>query len=80
MRSETILHRYPLTSYFVLVYALAWGSILWIDEVLAPSGSAPSPADVGVVALPMLFAPRLTALALTALGEATQTCAPCGRA
>jgi membrane protease YdiL (CAAX protease family) len=69
VRSETLLRRYPLTSYFVLVYALAWGGILWVVEWLADSASSASPAAVGMVALPMLFAPGLAALALTALVE-----------
>ena len=69
MRSETLLRRYPLTSYFVLVYALAWGGILWVVEGLADSGSSPAPAEVGMMALPMLFAPGLAALVLTALVE-----------
>jgi uncharacterized protein len=69
VRSETLLHRYPLTSYFVLVYALAWGGVLWVVEGMAGSGSAPTPAEVGMVALPMLFAPGLAAISLTALVE-----------
>jgi uncharacterized protein len=69
VRSETLLRRYPLTSYFVLVYALAWGGVLWVVEGMAGSGSAPSPAEVGMVALPMLLAPGLAAFALTALVE-----------
>jgi uncharacterized protein len=60
---------HALISYFVLVYALAWGGTLWVAEVLASSGSSPSSAEVGMVALPMLFAPGLAALALTALVE-----------
>jgi len=35
VRSETRLCRYPLTSYFVLVYALAWGGVLWVVEGMA---------------------------------------------
>jgi membrane protease YdiL (CAAX protease family) len=69
VRSETLLRRYPLTSYFTLVYTLAWGGILWVVEGLADSGSSPSPAAVGMVALPMLLAPGLAAFALTALVE-----------
>jgi uncharacterized protein len=69
VRSETLIRRHPLTSYFVLVYALAWGGVLWVVEGLADSGSSPSPAEVGMVALPMLFAPGLAAFTLTALVE-----------
>jgi hypothetical protein len=69
VRSETLLRRYPLTGYFVLVFALAWGGVLCVAEGLADSGSSPSTAEVGMVALPMLFAPGLAALALTALVE-----------
>jgi len=60
---------HPLTSYFVLVYVLAWGGILAIAGVLAASGSSPSPAEVGLVALPMLFAPGVAAIVLTVLVE-----------
>jgi membrane protease YdiL (CAAX protease family) len=67
--SRTLLRRYPLTSYFVLVYALAWGGVLLVAEGPARSGSTPAHAEVGMVALPMLFAPGLAALALTALLE-----------
>jgi len=35
VRSETRLCRCPLTSYFVLVYALAWGGVLWVVEGMA---------------------------------------------
>lgn len=69
MRSETLLRRYPLTSYFVLVYALAWGGVLGIVALLVGSQATPSPADVGVVALPLLFAPGLAAVTLTAIVE-----------
>jgi membrane protease YdiL (CAAX protease family) len=69
VRSETLLRRYPLASYFVLVYALAWGGALWVVEGMAGSGSAPLPAAVGMVGLPMLMAPGLAAVALTALVE-----------
>jgi hypothetical protein len=69
VRSETILRHYPLTSYFVLAYALVWGGVLGVVEGLADSGSSPTPAEVGIMALPMLFAPGLVAIALTALEE-----------
>lgn len=68
-RAVAVVRRHPLASYFVLVYALTWGGVLGIARLLTTSGAAPSPAEVGLVALPMLFAPGLAALALTALAE-----------
>lgn len=55
-----------MTSYFVLVYALAWGGVLAVAGVLGLPGAAATPADVGMLALPMLIAPGLAAVVLTA--------------
>ena len=67
MTHKTVIQRHPIVIYFALVFALAWGGILLIAHASASSDERGSPSQIGLVALPMLFAPGVSALALTAL-------------
>ena len=69
MKLQALVERHPLTSYFVLAYTLAWGGVIAVTASLGASGAAPTPAETGMVALPLLFAPGAAAAALTALAE-----------
>jgi membrane protease YdiL (CAAX protease family) len=55
---QSLLHRYPLSSYFLLSFALAWG--WWVSIGIA----VPNP--VTTLILPGAWAPTLAALILTA--------------
>jgi hypothetical protein len=61
------IQQQPIASYFVLVYALAWGGILLVAQGSAAFREGGSSTQTGLVALPMLFAPGVSALTLTAL-------------
>lgn len=69
MNLKNLIKRHPLFYYFILVYLLAWGGILLIARVVAESAELDPTVLVGIVSLPMLFAPGIAAIALTALTE-----------
>jgi membrane protease YdiL (CAAX protease family) len=68
MNIKHVLERHPLLSYFVIVFAVAWGGILL---VLGPSGLQPAATRamqmVVLVFLAMLLGPSLTGTTLTAI-------------
>jgi membrane protease YdiL (CAAX protease family) len=61
------IERHPVLTYFVLAYAIAWGAILLIVWALAPSSGAASTRLVAIVGLPMLLAPGIAGVTVTAL-------------
>lgn len=63
------LARYPLLAFFGLVYLLTWGSILLIAGTYVSSATTDPTTQVALVAVPMLLAPGLVGLAVTALSE-----------
>lgn len=69
MTLKHLITRHPLLAYFGLVYTLAWGVILLIVMALGASAEAASTTRVALVALPMLLAPSLVGILLTALSE-----------
>lgn len=70
MGRDTVVHRFPLASYFVLTYALAWAGILLIAQATtAAPGEAPSSLRIGLIALPMLLAPGVAGIGLTFILE-----------
>lgn len=69
MNLKSIVERHAVWAYFGLVFALAWGGIFLVVQTVSPSGDAASPAMIGIVALPMLLAPGLAGITLTALAE-----------
>lgn len=69
MNPSHFVERHPLISYFVLVYAIAWGGILLIAQALGASNQASSTAVVAIVGLPMLIAPGIAGVTVTALAD-----------
>jgi membrane protease YdiL (CAAX protease family) len=69
MNLKTFIKRHPALTYFVLVYAITWGGILLIVRAFAAPGETASTALVALVALPMLLAPGIAGIAVTALVE-----------
>lgn len=67
MNFKSALERHAVRLYFVLVYILTWGGVLLVAQAIASPGGAASPERVGMVALPMLLAPGLAGVTLTAL-------------
>lgn len=63
------LTRHPLLAFFALVYLLTWGAVALIASVLSGPGATGQTTQVALVALPMLLAPGLTGLGLTAAIE-----------
>ncbi|HET9221950.1 MAG TPA: CPBP family intramembrane glutamic endopeptidase [Roseiflexaceae bacterium] len=61
------IKRHPVLTYFVLVYAITWGGILLIVQAFTAPGEAASTSLVAVVALPMLLAPGIAGITVTAL-------------
>lgn len=69
MSLKQLIERYPLLTYFGLTYGLAWGGILLIVWTFTSSADDASTARVAIVGLPMLLAPGLAGIALTAVIE-----------
>ena len=67
MKIKQIVQHHPVASYFVLVYALAWVSIPLIARAIASSGEADPTILVAIVGLPMLIAPGIAGITVTAL-------------
>lgn len=64
---KRVIQRYPLASYFVLAYGIAWGGALLIS---AQKGFRPSEigiSEIGFMFLFMLAGPSIASLTLTAL-------------
>jgi membrane protease YdiL (CAAX protease family) len=69
MNLRHLIKRHLVLSYFVLVYLLAWGGIVLIARALAIPEQGASPAQIGLVGIPMLLAPGIAGITVTALAE-----------
>lgn len=69
MNIKTLITRQPVFTYFILVYLLVWGGILLIVRMLASASGVDPNTQVALVALPMLFAPGLVGIGVSALVE-----------
>jgi uncharacterized protein len=67
MNLKHFIEHHPVLTYFVLVYTITWGGILLLVQALAAPGAAASTALVAIVALPMLLAPGIAGITVTAL-------------
>jgi membrane protease YdiL (CAAX protease family) len=65
VKSNNFIHRHPVLTYFILVFALTWGAVFLIAQALPPADTADSTTRIAVLSLPMLLAPGLTAVLLT---------------
>lgn len=68
MNIKRFVERHPVLAYFVFVYALAWGGILLIVRVFAAPGADPT-NQVALLGLPMLLAPGIAGISVTALAD-----------
>jgi CAAX protease family protein len=64
---KNLIERHPVLTYFVLVYAIAWGGILLVVQAFALPSEADSGNLVAIVGLPMLIAPGIAGITVTAL-------------
>lgn len=64
---KTIVQRHPLTSYFVIAYAIAWGGSLLVAGATRLQGSAISSAQLALVMLMMLMGPSVAGVLVTAI-------------
>ena len=69
MSLKNFVERHPVLSYFALVYLITWGSILLIVQVFGSSQETNLTTRTAIVSLPLLFAPGLVGITLTALLE-----------
>lgn len=67
MNLKNFMQHHPVLTYFVLVYAIAWGGILLIVQAFPSPGAAGSGNLVAIVGLPMLIAPGIAGTTVTAL-------------
>jgi len=67
MNAKHYIKRHPVLTYFVLVYAIAWGAILLVVQAFASRAEADSENLVAIVGLPMLIAPGIAGITVTAL-------------
>lgn len=69
MDLKNFIERHPVLSYFTLVYLITWGAILLIVRGLGSSGGTDPTVQTAVVSLPLLIAPGLVGITLTAFLE-----------
>src|SRR5215207_2591162 len=69
MHLKNFVERHPVLSYFTFVYLLTWGAILLIVQALSSSGDTDPTLRTAIVSLPLLIAPGLVGIPLTALIE-----------
>lgn len=67
MKRETVLHRYPVVSYFILVFLISWGSSLLLGGPKYLRGEPLDINDALIMAPLMILAPTIVGVALTAL-------------
>ena len=67
MNLKSFIERHSVLTFCFLVYAITWGGILLIVQAFAASGEAASTTQVAIVALPMLLAPGIAGITVTAL-------------
>ena len=69
MSLKNFVERHPVLSYFTLVYLITWGAILLIVRGLDSSGGTDPTVRTAIVSLPLLVAPGLVGITLTAFLE-----------
>ena len=69
MSLKNFVERHPALSYFTLVYLITWGAILLIVRGLDSSGGTDPTVRTAIVSLPLLVAPGLVGITLTAFLE-----------
>jgi membrane protease YdiL (CAAX protease family) len=69
MDLKNFIERHPVLSYFTLVFLITWGAILLIVRGLGSSGGTDPTVQTAVVSLPLLIAPGLVGITLTAFLE-----------
>jgi membrane protease YdiL (CAAX protease family) len=69
MNLKNFVERRPVLSYVILVYLITWGAILLIVQALASFAGFDPTARTAIVSLPMLIAPGVAGISLTALIE-----------
>lgn len=67
MKIRALVQRYPLISYFVLAYTIAWGGTLLVAGATRLQGSALSSTQLALVMLMMLLGPSVAGVIVTAL-------------
>jgi len=67
MNFKNLIERHPVLAYFVLVYAIAWAGILLVVQAFASRAEADGLNLVAIVGLPMLIAPGIAGITVTAL-------------
>jgi membrane protease YdiL (CAAX protease family) len=71
MSIKQFVERYPVMSYFILVYLISWGAVLLIVQALADSAATDPTTRTAIISLPLLVAPGIAGVTLTALLEGT---------
>lgn len=69
MNIKYFIERHPVLSYFTLAYAIAWLGILLIVRAFASTSQADPTLLVACVGLPMLIAPGVAGITVTALAD-----------
>ena len=69
MSLKNFVERHPVLGYFTFVYLITWGAILLINQALSSSGETDPTLRTAIVSLPLLIAPGLVSITLTALLE-----------
>jgi uncharacterized protein len=69
MNFKKLVEHHAVLSYFVLVYLITWGAVLLIVQALASSGETNPIARTALVSLPLLIAPGIAGITLTALTD-----------
>ena len=69
MDIKYFIERHPVLSYFTLAYAIAWLGILLIARAFASASQADPTLLVACVGLPMLIAPGVAGITVTALAD-----------
>lgn len=67
MKSRSLIHRYPITSYFVLAYLISWGGSFAIGGPKFLRGDPLDANDALYMGLPMLAGPFIAGTLLTCL-------------
>jgi hypothetical protein len=67
MSLKNLIERHPVLTYFILVYAIAWGGILLVVQAFTSPGETGSENMAVIVGMPMLIAPAIAGITVTAL-------------
>jgi len=69
VQKESLLHRHPVSIYFLLAYAISWVGSFILGAPKFLRGETMQPNDLWVIAIAMLLAPSVLGIGLTALIE-----------